>query len=144
MKMASYPSCVHALALESKPSPQKGPFLPASLFGGQIEGVEALIKAGCDKDAMTKDGRGFTGLMLAAGRGHLEVVQAVLNADCTKTDVQSAILMATATRHSAVANCLHNHMRVQQANDVTDSARQRSCWQGRSSRTQPASPCLRQ
>ena len=44
---------------------------------GHVDCVEALIKAGCDKEA--RDNDGFTGLMIAAENGKLAVVQALLD-----------------------------------------------------------------
>ena len=71
---------------------------------GHVECMEALSKAGCDKEA--RDGQhGLTGLMAAARNGHLAVVQAILGeggSDLDAKDDDDATAFLWACSHGRV------------------------------------------
>ena len=75
---------------------------------GDVPALERRLTAGADVNA--KDRYGQTALMLAAHRGHLDVVQALLrhgaNPDATAKYGLSALMLAIVAGYEAVARAL--------------------------------------
>ena len=95
---------------QAEPEPERLPpdALPRAVAVGDINGVNAVLKAGADANA--RDGQGWTALMHAAAKGYKLMVGPLLEAgaDVNKqaADGATALFMAVAGGHTGIVELL--------------------------------------
>ncbi len=108
--------------------------LLAMAEAGKTVSIRSLLNKSCDVN--TKDGKGWTALMLAATEGHIDTVQILLgkDADIDATNYESgctALMLAAWHGHTAIVQALLNKgAKVNMKSDSGKTALMAAAFQG--------------